>query len=145
MSPTRQVQRGAQAVLAEELAGDAETSVAVVDAFRTVLGKIAARLGPWVGRDGCVTLMQRGIERARADHPALARAKLDPADFNIHGLERLTDLDPAAARAASEAVLGYIIEHLGRLVGLDVALRLITPKPPASWSIDADVDDGDSK
>ena len=84
-------------------------------------------LSRWVGPDGCHALFTRALAQAQADHPALGqiqlRARSEPyidgvaATIMAHG--------DAATAEAFESVLVHLVELLGRLIGDDMAMKLI--------------------
>ena len=84
-------------------------------------------LSRWVGLDGCNALFSRSLSEARTDFPALAqieiRARSQP---HIDGVAEtiMARGDPATAEAL-EFMLERLVELLGRLIGDDMATRLI--------------------
>ena len=84
-------------------------------------------LSRWVGPDGCHALFTRALAQAQAEHAALEqiqlRARSEPyidgvaATIMAHG--------DAATAEAFESVLVHLIELLGRLIGDDMAMKLI--------------------
>ena len=84
-------------------------------------------LSRWVGPDGCHALFTRALAQAQAEHPALEqiqlRARSEPyidgvaATIMAHG--------DAATAEAFESVLVHLVELLGRLIGDDMAMKLI--------------------
>lgn len=90
-------------------------------------GKLYKALSRWVGSDGCHALFTRALTQGRASHPALAtiqlRARSDPY---VEGVEETTMAhSDAVAAAALQAMLAFLIELLGRLIGDDMAMKLI--------------------
>ena len=84
-------------------------------------------LSRWVGLDGCHALFSRSLSEARTDFPALAqieiRARSQP---HIDGVAEtiMARGDPATAEAL-EFMLERLVELLGRLIGDDMATKLI--------------------
>jgi hypothetical protein len=84
-------------------------------------------LSTWVGPDGCHALFTRALAQAQAEHSALGqiqlRARSEPyidgvaATIMAHG--------DAATAEAFESVLVHLVELLGRLIGDDMAMKLI--------------------
>ena len=84
-------------------------------------------LSRWVGVDGCHALFTRALSQARVEHPALTpiqlRARLEPyidglaASIMAHG--------DAGTAEALESMLVRLLELLGRLIGDDMATKLI--------------------
>jgi hypothetical protein len=91
-------------------------------------------LSQWVGPDGCHALFTRALAQARTEYPALAeiqlRARSEPY---IDGVaETIMAHGDAAAAEALESMLVLLIELLGRLIGDDMALKLIQRSLAAS-------------
>ena len=84
-------------------------------------------LSRWVGFDGCHALFTRAHANARATHSLLAdiqlRARSTPY---LDGVEETVDKHGAAETVeALESMLVVLIELLGRLIGDDMATKLI--------------------
>jgi len=95
-------------------------------------------LSRWVGPDGCHALFKRALAETRATHPALERLQLRAhSDPYIDGVaDALAEHGEAAAADAFESLLFSLVELLGRLIGDDMASKLIerslaAPKPGA--------------
>jgi hypothetical protein len=96
-------------------------------------------LSRWVGPDGCHALFTRALAQAQAEYPALGqiqlRARSEPyidgvaATIMAHG--------DAATAEALESMLVRLIELLGRLIGDDMAMKLIERSLLASLRGDA--------
>jgi len=88
---------------------------------------VSANLSRWFGIDGTNALFARALVRAQADHPALANVTY--AHQSAVCLERLAESARIhGANAAADGVaatLTALIELLGRLIGQDIALRLV--------------------
>jgi hypothetical protein len=84
-------------------------------------------LSRWVGPDGCHALFTRALAEARIEHPGLQeiqlRARSEPY---VDGVAEtiMARGDPATADAL-ESVVVRLIELLGRLIGDDMATKLI--------------------
>ncbi len=84
-------------------------------------------LSRWVGSDGCHALFTRALAKARASHSLLQKIELRQnvkpyvhgvsAAVDTHGNDRVGD--------ALEAIVVNIVDLLGRLVGDDMAAKLI--------------------
>jgi hypothetical protein len=84
-------------------------------------------LSRWVGPDGCHALFTRALAQAQVEYPALGqiqlRARSEPyidgvaATIMAHG--------DAATAQALQSMLVHLVELLGRLIGDDMAMRLI--------------------
>jgi hypothetical protein len=84
-------------------------------------------LSRWVGLDGCHALFTRAHAQARAKYPLLAdielRARSTPY---LDGVAETVDQHGAVETvAALESMLVVLIELLGRLIGDDMATKLI--------------------
>jgi hypothetical protein len=104
--------------------------------------RLYRELSRWVGRDGCHALFARALAEARTDHPALGKIQLHTrAEPYIDGVAEtiIAQGDPATAEAL-ESMLVRLVELLGRLIGDDMAIKLIerTLAPPdrADWTSD---------
>ena len=96
------------------------------------------QLSRWVGVDGCHALFMRALAQARTDHPALTQIQLRPrsepymdelaATIMAHG--------DAAIAEGLESVLIRLVELLGRLIGDDMATKLIGRSLAASETRD---------
>ena len=84
-------------------------------------------LSRWVGVDGCHALFTRAHAQARAEHPALAQIQLHPrSEPYIDGLAAtIMAYGDAATAEALESMLVRLLELLGRLIGDDMATKLI--------------------
>jgi hypothetical protein len=96
--------------------------------------RLYRELSRWVGRDGCHALFSRALAQTRIDHPALAKIQLHArAEPYIDGVAEtiIAQGDPATAQAL-EAMLASLVELLGRLIGDDMAMKLIERSLAAS-------------
>jgi len=95
-------------------------------------------LSRWVGSDGCHALFKRALAETRAVRPALEQIQLRAhSDPYIDGVaDALAEHGEAATADAFESLLFSLVELLGRLIGDDMASKLIeqslaAPKPVA--------------
>ena len=94
--------------------------------------RVTENLRDSMGEDGTNALLARALARTEADHPALASLRrperggiyLDGvvASVEAHGI--------AAVTAAVVALLAALVDLLGRLIGDDMAIRLIDHDEP---------------
>lgn len=131
-SPTRNLARRViEARRSERSEGDTPARVAAAAS-----DQLYRELSRWVGLDGCYALFSRALSQARTDYPALEqiqiRARSQP---HIDGVAEtiMARGDPATAEAL-EFMLELLVELLGRLIGDDMARKLIerslaTPEP----------------
>jgi hypothetical protein len=99
-------------------------------------------LSRWVGSDGCHALFTRALAETRTDYPALAQIQLRArSEPYIDGVAEtiMAHGDPATAEAL-ESMLARLIELLGRLIGDDMAMKLIERSLAASEHRDATYD-----
>jgi len=94
---------------------------------------VCQNLSDAMGDVGLSVLVERAIARTEPEHPASKRLQMkrerQPDDgamdaVESHGL--------AAARDAIEAVISALIDILARLIGEDMAIRIIDPGNPGS-------------
>jgi hypothetical protein len=84
-------------------------------------------LSRWVGPDGCHALFTRALAETRTEYPALAQIQLRArSEPYIDGVAEaiMAHGDPATAEAL-ESMLVRLVELLGRLIGDDMAMKLI--------------------
>lgn len=91
-------------------------------------------LSRWVGRDGCHALFTRALAEARSDYPLLEEIQVRPrSEPCVEGVTETIDAYGAAQTAeAIESMLAGLIELLGRLIGDDIAMKLIEESFPES-------------
>lgn len=84
-------------------------------------------LSRWVGPDGCHALFTRALAQARDEHPALVQIHLHPrSEPYIDGVaETIMAFGDIATTEALESMLARLVELLGRLIGDDMAMKLI--------------------
>lgn len=84
-------------------------------------------LSRWVGPDGCHALFTRALVQARADYPALERIHLQPrSEPYVDGVaEAIMAHGDFTIADALESMLARLVELLGRLIGDDMAMKLI--------------------
>jgi len=84
-------------------------------------------LSRWVGADGCHALFTRALAETRPEYPALEKIRLHPkSESYVDGIADsiMAYGDPETAKAL-ESVLVRLVELLGRLIGDDMAGKLI--------------------
>ena len=96
-------------------------------AAATACDHLYQALSRWVGPDGCHALFTRGLAEARAEYPALAQIQLRArSQPYIDGVpETIMAHGDAATAEALESMLVHLVELLGRLIGDDMATKLI--------------------
>ena len=100
---------------------------AVAGAAGDACGHAYKALSRWVGSDGCHALFTRALAQARADHPALEHIRLRArGEPYVEGIGEATmEYGDAVGAGALEAMLAGLVELLGRLIGDDMAIKLI--------------------
>jgi hypothetical protein len=91
-------------------------------------------LSRWVGIDGCYALFSRSLSEARSDFPALAQIEIQArSQPHVDAVAEtiMARGDPATAEAL-EFMIERLVELLGRLIGDDMATKLIERSLPAS-------------
>ena len=84
-------------------------------------------LSTWVGPDGCHALFTRALAQAQTEHHALSQIQLRArSEPYIDGVAAtIVAYGDAATAEALESVLVHLVELLGRLIGGDMAMKLI--------------------
>lgn len=93
----------------------------------------------WFGVAGCQALFTRALLRTRVDHPVLAEVRLGGrSEPGIAGMNDMVRAHGApAAGAALESLLVALLDLLGRLIGTDMAARLLEQAIPNAEDDDA--------
>ena len=112
------------------------TSETAILALRQSCIRVTDALRNSIGDAGCAALLARALARTEGAHPVLKdlRGRADEgirldgiaASAAMHGIESVT--------AAIEGLIGALVDILTRLVGDDMAIRLLDhdgPQPPA--------------
>lgn len=89
--------------------------------------RVFANLCDSVGDDGCAALLTRALARTESDHPALKDfRKLNHGGMHLDGIVASVEARGVApVMAAIEALLAALLDVLGRLIGEDMAMRLL--------------------
>jgi hypothetical protein len=105
-------------------AGDISEPEAVAEAAERMCSQLGAGLGRWVGTTGYRALLDRAVKLVRSEHPALeslacqgGEAPLIAAAAREHGA--------AEVAAGMMALVEALVELLGRIIGQEMALRLV--------------------
>ncbi|MDQ3699209.1 MAG: hypothetical protein M3373_14485 [Gemmatimonadota bacterium] len=90
-------------------------------------------LSRWLGANGALALFTRALAQAQAGHPLLRNIRLRTrSEFGLEGVTESIQVHGAAAVAAGlESLLVALLELLGRLVGDDMAARLVEQSVPS--------------
>lgn len=80
-----------------------------------------------MGVDGCTVLLARSLARVEGAHPCLALIqRRDGREVYLDGVAAaLETYGYAATDSAITALLATLVEILGRLIGEDMAMRII--------------------
>lgn len=118
-------------LIAREAAESDSPDVAVAAAQATG-ERLYRELARWLGATGCHALFTRALAHARAEHPALAEVSVEHGSApTLEGVAESVRAHGAAAVAAGlESLLVALLELLGRLIGDDMAARLVEPSAP---------------
>jgi hypothetical protein len=89
-------------------------------------------LSRWLGANGSYALFTRALAQAQGEHPLLRDIRLRvQSESGLEGVTESIQVHGVAAVAAGlESLLVALIELLGRLVGDDMAARLIEQSVP---------------
>jgi hypothetical protein len=105
-------------------AGDGSGSEEVAAAADRLCSQLRAGLGRWIGADGYRALLERSLGLARAEHPALGGVSclggdgaMTMAAVRAHGAGEVA--------AGLMALVAALIDLLGRIVGEEMAVRLV--------------------
>jgi hypothetical protein len=105
---------GLDAGAPEEMAAAAEEGCA----------RLRAGLTRWIGSDGYRALVDRALQQARAVHPALAGLQCQAGD--VQGVAAVVGVHGAAeVREGILALVALLIDLLSRLIGEEMAMRLV--------------------
>ncbi|HUF66049.1 MAG TPA: hypothetical protein VMM17_08730 [Gemmatimonadaceae bacterium] len=100
-------------------------------------------LSRWVGPDGCHALFTRALAESLTEYPLLAEVQLRPrSEPYVEGAaDTARSHGDAVTAEALESIIVHVIELLRRLVGDDMAIKLIERSLAASEGGDALSDD----
>lgn len=118
-------------LIAREAAESDSPDVAVA-AAHAAGERLFRELARWLGATGCHALFTRALAHARSTHPALAEVSVEHRSApTLEGVAESVRAHGAAAVAAGlESLLVALLELLGRLIGDDMAARLVEPSAP---------------
>lgn len=117
-------------VAREATQGDApDVAVAAVQA---ACERVYGALSRWLGANGSRALFTRALAQAQVEHPLLRDIRFrTESESGLEGVTESIQVHGVAAVAAGlESLLVGLIELLGRLVGDDMAARLIEQGVP---------------
>jgi hypothetical protein len=105
-------------------AADGSASEEVAAAADRMCTQLRAGLGRWIGAEGYRALLERALGLARVEHPALG-------GLSCLGGDGTMTMAAVRAHGAGEVAAGLValvatlIDLLGRIVGEEMALRLV--------------------
>jgi hypothetical protein len=105
-------------------AGDTGTVEGVAATAGRTCTQLQAGLARWVGTEGYRALLHRALLLARAEHPALG-------SLSCHGEDEPVNTAAVRAHSAAEVATGMValvaalVELLGRILGEEMAVRLV--------------------
>jgi hypothetical protein len=106
-------------------------------ALQVTCSRVCDNLREFMGIDGCSALLDRAIARTEDRHPVWREIRRRDGDgVHLDGIASSVELHGiAAVTAAVNALLAALFEVLARLIGEDLALRVMeleaTPADPA--------------
>jgi hypothetical protein len=124
VTPTSTAATEAAQRLWARAAGDSSAPADVTAAAERMCAQLRAGLGRWIGAQGYRALLERALSQTRPEHPALG------------GLSCLAEYEPVpetAVRAQGPgdmgaglvALVAALVDLLGRIVGEEMAVRLV--------------------
>jgi hypothetical protein len=105
-------------------ARDNSSSEEVVAAAERTCIQLRAGLGRWIGAMGYRALLDRALVLARAEHPALASLSCHGGDEQMIAAA-VRSYGAAEVAAGMMALVSRLVELLGRIIGEEMALRLV--------------------
>lgn len=122
------------------LANENEPETMVTALQQTCL-RVFTNIRDALGQGGASALLGRALARNGSSHPVLyAIVRLDEGGVSVDGLAASVEGNGVSAvTAAIEVLLATLVEFLGRLIGEDMAVRLMDHDParPENYREDA--------
>jgi len=107
-----------------ERISNGQTPRATANAIVDLLSELRAGLGRWIGVAGYNTLLDRAVGIAREDYPwisALFQPEIEAADL----IAAVESFGTPVVLAGGKQLIAVIIELLGRIVGINMAVHLV--------------------
>jgi hypothetical protein len=106
---------------------DAAEARDIALALQRTCRHVSETLRDSLGDDGCNALLSRALARTEAHHPALKLIRRqDERGIHLDGVVAAAETAGSAqATAAVEALLGALMDVLGKLIGEDMAIRIM--------------------
>lgn len=124
----------ARRLIAREAAGNETEPERLAAALQKTCSRVSDNLRDAMGDGGLIALLGRALARVHADHPALKEIlRLNEGGIALDSVAASVDAHGVVAgTAAIEALLAALFETLARLIGEDMAERLMDHDPPGS-------------
>lgn len=121
------LQTARRALRRERDAGSSENSAPTASELQRACHRVTENLRDTMGADGCTALFARALARTETAHPALASIRrVTKADIGLDDVALAVEKHGiAAVTAALEAFFAALIDVLGRLIGEDMAQRIV--------------------
>lgn len=111
-------------------AGKSGESASRTSAAVIACNQLYRNVSRWVGSDGCHALFTRAFSQVRTSYPVLEKIQLragsDP--YIEESTEAIEAVAAPATAEALETIIAAVIELLGRLIGDDMAIKLVAGK-----------------
>lgn len=108
----------------------AESSDPAASALQRACAAVVQNVRQALGEHGCEALLSRAVATIETRHPLAADLRY-PQGFTSERLSMAVQVHGAAAtEAAVESLIGTLTEILARLIGEDMAIRMIDPDGP---------------
>jgi hypothetical protein len=105
-------------------AGDEATAEGLATDSERLFSELGTRVARWVGAEGFRVLWGRALTLAQAGHPALG--KLSDSEWGKQAVVSAVQAHSARQVAAGIiSVLATLIDLLGRIIGQEMAVRLV--------------------
>jgi len=131
MLSTSSAQLLAEKIYAEE--GEVHTTEEATSAAKRVHEKLAGAMCPVLGEAGFRALLGRAAQKCRPAHPCLEGVAPLKGDDLLERLAACLEKESLASiRATGVALLGEFLALLSRLIGTELALRLLSSSWPGA-------------
>ena len=124
MTPQSAAVRDAARRLWARGAGDSTVPEEVAAGADRMCTQLRLGLGRWIGADGYRTLLDRALGAVRAEHPALSGLSCLGGD-DAWTTGALAEHGAGKVAAGLVALVAALIEFLGRIIGEEMAVRLV--------------------
>lgn len=118
----------------EKAATTADTTEAKIAAAERVGTGLRAGLVRWIGRDGYHSLLLRALEQVRPAYPWMAGLRCEGGLLQDMATE-VRKHSAADVAGGMLALIGVVVDVLGRITGEEMAIRLVEQ----AWTADAPV------